>query len=845
MRRCHIVFDGILGAHFVVRVAGQEILVEEEGGSFRETVVQVEVKGGEMIEVDFRAVGDTVKKRRAAGFDYREWNDPVGGISCVRMPQFMAGWDWGPRLLTVGLCGKVKVEFRRARVGGMKVEQTHFDTKVRVRLKVEIEAEERHADEIEVRFKSVVVGEALQWEGRCDGEKEWESGGRLGLARQFEAEFVVLEPQLWWPAGYGGQTMYEVRAEVYMRGKLVDAWSEKIGLRTLELARRSGEVGCRMMTYNRNEKEGLDNASSSQDGIKMSEGRHKDESEGDNIESFTLVVNGRAIFSKGANFIPTHAVHTAGRDEDCEDLIESAVEAGMNMLRVWGGGVYEGPSFYDACDRKGVLVWHDFMFACTLYPGDDSFLAAVEAEATFQTRRLRNRPCMALWCGNNELEQVPHDIVATAARKKTYERLFYQILSRVVATETDIAYWPSSPHNPAGYEKGFNSSTSGDSHFWEVWHARQPVTAYLQHSSRFCSEFGMQSYISEAGAKRFCGEGEALNVFSPVFEAHQKNAGGNTIIAEYCRRLFRAPGSYRAVSYQSQVNQAICIQAGVEHFRRSWPWCAGALYWQLNDVWPCASWSSIEFGGRWKALHFFAKRFFAPLLLSIVHHGSETTGLCNLVDRDSSTGKFSVYACYDGNAKEIMAELSWTLLDVVSGEAVDQGIQSVSLKRDSSNMLCELDFRDSDGTCKRATRLVLCAVLESRSGGSTKEKSEATSWFCSPRFCELPAPSVEIVVEESSIKNGCRRATVIVKSAMFSPFVQLDVIEDDFVDVEEKSGAPNDRYSKPSTPKWSDNYFDLLPNSPRVVTVTFDRNTGHCSALPRISVFSLLDSYMT
>lgn len=515
----------------------------------------------------------------------------------------------------------------------------------------------------------------------------------------------------------------------------------------------------------------------------------------------------------------------------------------MNMLRVWGGGAYERKAFYDACDSAGLLVWHDFLFACALYPGDADFLAACRSEAVFQTRRLRNRACMALWCGNNELEQVPDEILATAARKKAYEQLFNEILPGVVAAETDVEYWPSSPHNPAGYERGFNSPTAGDTHFWGVWHAREPLASYLKYSSRFCSEFGMQSYLSVSGAKQFTGGG-AMNVFSPAFEAHQKNAGGNAIIADYCRRLFQAPGSYWGVSYQSQVNQAMCIRTSVEHFRRSWPWCAGALYWQLNDLWPCASWSSIEFGGQWKALHYFSKRFFAPLMLSIVHLGTESVVVCNLVDRDSLTGKFSVFACYDGAEDQFVARLSWTLLDVASDRQVDRGTQRVVVKQDSSEMLCQLDFRDilvGNGGCERPSRLVVFAKLESVEPESASLKSGATAWFCSPRFCELVKPSLKVDVDvhaPSGSEQSATAFTVTVSSPVFAPFVQLSIFEDDI------DADLGDRYVARPALIWSDNYFDLLPNSPRTITATIADGVDRDGALSRIRALSLLDSYM-
>jgi beta-mannosidase len=416
------------------------------------------------------------------------------------------------------------------------------------------------------------------------GEEEGDGdGGRRylpGLA-VFSGRVVVEDARLWWPAGYGEQPLYRVDVSVTRGGdEVIDRWSGRIGLRTIKLVRATdcdtGGKKLQMCQYGLEEEEKGEEESASATG----DGDVDEVREG---ESFMFVVNGRRLFAKGANYIPVQALFTDSTKEDYESVVEAAVDANMNMLRVWGGGAYENDAFYDTCDARGILLWHDFMFACSLYPGDPEFLASCRVEATHQVARLRNRACMALWCGNNELEQIPHEIVATEARRAAYNSLFNEILPGVVvASKTQTPYWPSSPHNPAGFEKGFNSPRAGDTHYWDVWHARKPVAAYLQHSSRFCSEFGMQSYLSLAGTRSFAGADASLNIYSPMMEAHQKNSGGNMIISEYCRRLFQAPKDFEAVSYQSQINQAYCVQTGVEHFRRSWPFCAGSIFWQVS-----------------------------------------------------------------------------------------------------------------------------------------------------------------------------------------------------------------------------------------------------------------------
>ena len=425
-----------------------------------------------------------------------------------------------------------------------------------------------------------------------------------------EIELAVEQPQLWWPNGLGAQPLYELQTELLHADEVLDRQHQRIGLRTIVLDRHADEWG----------------------------------------ESFQFVVNGVPVFAKGANWIPAHSFVTAVGRADYQNLLSSAAEANMNMLRVWGGGIYEMDDFYDLCDQLGLMVWQDFMFACSLYPGDEQFLALVEQEAAYQVPRLANHACMALWCGNNEIEQMPPEITATPERQAAYEKIFYDILPAAVAAHDPATpYWPSSPHNPEGYQQGHNNERAGDCHFWDVWHARYPVKRYEEMKFRFCSEFGMQSYSSPAVAATFCPP-EEMNVFGPAMENHQKNAAGNQIIFDYVARLYRYPKDYAALAYLSQLNQAYCMKVGIEHFRRSMPRTMGALYWQINDCWPVFSWSSLEFGGRWKALHYAARRFFAPALVSAHVPGDEKAGKGNYIA--NTIHDVNIYAVYDGVAAQ-------------------------------------------------------------------------------------------------------------------------------------------------------------------------------------------------
>ncbi len=338
----------------------------------------------------------------------------------------------------------------------------------------------------------------------------------------------------------------------------------------------------------------------------------------DGGEMFEFQVNGERIYAKGANWIPTENLRGRIDDGDYESLLSSAVAANMNMIRVWGGGYYELERFYDLCDELGLLVWQDFMFSCALYPATDEFLESVEAEVRYQVRRLANHPSLALWCGNNENEMSlvnwfddnPH----IEAFYTDYERLNDQTIAPVVAEEDPSrTFWPGSPSSGGLFadegELDPHDQSRGDIHYWDVWHDGEPFEDYLTVKPRFVSEFGYQSFASTDLLSTVVPD-DQLNPTAPIMEHHQRNPGGNKRILQRLADHFRVPFDFDDLVYLSQVQHGLAMQTAIEHWRRLKPYCMGTLYWQLNDLWPCASWSSIEYGGEWKALHYMAKRFY-------------------------------------------------------------------------------------------------------------------------------------------------------------------------------------------------------------------------------------------
>jgi len=401
---------------------------------------------------------------------------------------------------------------------------------------------------------------------RADGRKE-----------TFSKVFHVEKPKLWWPNGMGEQAFHEFTMEVY--GEKV---TRRLGLRTVEVVneRTKGPKG--------------------EDELSMA-----------------FKVNGVSVFCKGADWIPCDALANRQTRERYRDLIGSMRTANMNMVRVWGGGQYERDDFYEACDEMGILVWQDFMFACAVYPDDADFLRQVRLEAEHQVLRLRDHASIALWCGDNEClgavkwnSRTPEDL---ARNKKAWEAKTRVLEAAVKACDPARVFWPSSPCcGPGDFGDGWKTDSKGDMHYWEVWHANRDFEAYYAVRPRFCSEFGFQSYSSSEVAALYCMP-DRIRLDHPDFEHHQKDRGGNARIRRTMGRYFREPQGDTNTLYLSQVQQAFAIKTAVESWRHQRPRCMGTLFWQLNDVWPVASWSSVEYGGKWKQLQHHARRFYAPV----------------------------------------------------------------------------------------------------------------------------------------------------------------------------------------------------------------------------------------
>ncbi|MBX3737560.1 MAG: glycoside hydrolase family 2 protein [Candidatus Didemnitutus sp.] len=694
----------------------------------------------------------------------KEFNDPVGRSQVIRKQQCQFGWDWGPRFVTAGIWRDLRLEgWSKNRLLGVRLTQEHAaDGTVALTLAPELARADRTATcHYRLKLSGIVVAEGV--------------GHRI----------VIDHPQLWWPNGHGAQPLYTLAIEIRRGdGTPIGARVHRVGLRTIELDRHADAAG----------------------------------------ETFQFKVNGRVIFAKGANWIPAHAFVTTLKRSDYERDLRSAVEAHMNMIRVWGGGIYENEEFYDLCDELGLLVWQDFMFACAIYPGDRSFVRSVKTEAEQQVRRLRHRACLALWCGNNEIEALNNDpahgnppLLSTPANRAAYAALFETTLPAVVdAVDGVTPYWPSSPHRPSGDKreglggvKHTDGEKRGDTHYWDVWHARNPVKDYEKWRFRFVSEFGMQSYCSPETQATFCPPGDR-NVFGAAMENHQKNRGGNQVILDYVSRRYRFPRTQDDLIYLSQLNQAYCMQTGVEHYRRLMPHCQGALYWQLNDCWPVASWSSIEFTGRWRALHYVARRFFAPALVSAHLPGDEIAGIGNY--RRSTVREVHLHTVYDAPASA-RGVLRWDLF-TLAGKIVLQGEKKVALHYGESVRQQTLDLAQPIAAHDRGALYLRVALDIDRT-----RVSEDTVFLTAPRFMDLPRATTHAQTELLSP----RQAQVSFLSPVFQHRFAFEL-----------PGLAH---------KASDNYFELYPREPKTVTLDFARPVTLARLREALQWRSLADTY--
>lgn len=675
----------------------------------------------------------------------------------TRKAPYQYGWDWGPRYVTQGIWRPVRLEAWDAlRIEDFHIRQDRIaKDSASVTAEVEIEAAQATTATLTVEYVSA--------SGKVSNAGAHTAQLSAGT-NHVEIPIAIAAPELWFPTGYGRQDRYRFSASIQLGSGKAARAEVTTGLRSIELRRDADQWG----------------------------------------KAFTFVLNGIPVFAKGANVIPFDSFPTRVTAARQRQILVSARDAHMNMVRVWGGGHYQSDEFYDICDELGILVWQDFMFGGDMVPGDTSYQENVRQEAIQQIKRLRNHPSMALWCGNNEAEMGWHDwpeyqafkaSVSPEVRERIWQDyviLFQDILKGVVTQyAAPVPYWPSSPSS--NFEEKPGNQRNGDMHSWGVWHALAPAETYTHDFPRFLSEFGFQSFPEMRTIRSFATAGD-LDIRSATMQAHQKNTGGNERILTYMLREYREPKDFSSFVYLSQLLQAETVKVGAEHLRRQRPRSMGSLYWQLNDCWPTASWSSIDYFGRWKALQYYARRFYDEVLVSPYAHD-------NAVD---------IYVVSD-KIEPLMGKLQVKLLDFRGNTLLEQTKQ-VSIPALSSAIYVSLDKRDllAKGDPRRSF-LTFNLVIEGKS------VSRNIMFFDTARSLELPvAPRIEATIGKSGDGYTLTLLSSSLARTVAVSFGDLDV-------------------------QMSDNYVDLIPGEP--VSIRLETTSSLAQLKGALKTMSLTEAF--
>jgi beta-mannosidase len=758
LKRDHIdlVFDGLDGA-CEVWLNGQKLLNADN--SFR--IWRVPVKGNLHAGKNHLWIlfYSPIKAAAlvAATDPWRE-KTKVDEKTYIRKPAYEYGWDWGPRFVTSGVWKPVRLEgWDKARIADFAIRQRDVSKEV-AHLDAEFTVES--AADGPARISVSYEGTGLPIAGAMPSVAVNATLHKGSNTVTLPIE--IKNPRLWFPAGYGNQDRYDFNAALTAGQSLADKRKITTGLRSIVLRRDPDKWG----------------------------------------RSFELVVNGIPVFAKGADVIPFDSFPNRVKTADYRRILESARDANMNMIRHWGGGYYETDEFYSIADELGIMVWQDFMFGNDWQPGTYAFKQNIEAEAEDQVRRLRNHPSIVLWCGNNETESAmswaPRPALPMEVKYQMWQDYlteFSGILPRVVARlEPEIPYWPSSPS--ADYEAKSDNYQTGDAHIWDVWHGRVPFSTYETHHARFVTEYGFQSFPELRTVESFTQPEDRANIFTPAMLAHQKNNEGNDIIHNYLLKDYPEPKDFSSFLYVSQVLQAEGIKIGAEHFRRSRPQTMGSIFWQLNDCWPVASWSSIDYYGRWKALQYYARRFYAPILVS--PHVED--------------GAVKVYIVSD-KTEAAKTTLRVRLMDF-TGKVLLEESKQVAVEALASKAYLEWPLKKlTDAGAHDLSRVFVEAELS-----EDKDLLSRNLTYISPvKEVHLPVAPLQANLSPAPAKTfRVRVSSPVLARSVYLSFGELDATV-------------------------SDNYFDLLPGETAVIQVQSSATLEELKA--QMKAISLVDAF--
>lgn len=686
-------------------------------------------------------------------------NEAMSGYPHLRKAHCMYGWDWGPRLPDAGIFRGVNLQLvDSARLDSVYVIQYHQGPHMRelcfeesrVQEPLSVPVPETRGGSLQVQVDSVRLEMQMDLEVFREDEEisaviTVTSPDGTVYGQSSDGSITIKHPRLWWPNGYGEQPLYTVQALLLgSDGRLLDVWERQIGLRTMTMDIRKDQWG----------------------------------------NQFAHQVNGVDIFAMGADYIPEDNLLSRVTKERTEKLLQAAVEAGHNSIRVWGGGYYPDDHFYDTCDRLGLIVWQDFMYACSSYELSRAFEENIRAETLENVRRIRHHACLGLWCGNNEMETQTLDKCWKPSQKQFYDyiKLFEYIIPEILRQEDPHTfYWPSSPSSGGNFDNPWDENR-GDVHYWDVWHGNKPFTEYRKFRFRYLSEFGFQSFPCLETVESFT-EPEDRNIFSRVMEMHQRNVAANGKILNYLSATYLYPADFDRLLYASQLLQMEAIRYGVEHFRRHRGHCMGAVVWQLNDIWPVASWASIDYFGRWKALHYAEKRMFAPVLLSCQEAGElSQRPYCIAEPGPMET---SVRLCISNETRETVEGICRWQLRGYRGDVLSEGESGVTVGPLESLWLDKTDFTDYPGPGVR--EMYFSYQLEVKG----EILSEGTSLFTAPKHFRFADPGLTLRREGD---------TLILRAEHFAKSVEIW----------------GDGENGGSYVRLSDNYFDMNPGEKRV-----------------------------
>lgn len=673
----------------------------------------------------------------------------------TRKAPYHYGWDWGPRFVTAGIWRPIVLRaWDRAIIEEVTIEQKDITLKNAVLLlDLEYNVTRPFVGEIEILVDGISAKTSV-----VDLKHGQQSGNFI---------LSIANPELWWPNGLGAQKLYNINILLKKEKEVVHEYNTRLGLRTIELVQDDDKHGT----------------------------------------SFYFKVNGQTVFVKGANYIPQDNFLPRVTADKYEHLLQSAADAHMNMIRVWGGGIYENDIFYDKCDEKGLLVWQDFMFSCAMYPGDSAFLENVRLEAAEHMKRLRSHPSLALWCGNNEIlikwqnwrnnvneegGQIPlwNDKTDSMKIEQAYHDIFKTILPDAVkAHGQGVPYWESSPSAKDGK---FADWKSGDTHYWGVWWGQEPFDAYRNNIGRFMSEYGFQSFPEFSTIKTFSTE-QDWDIYSEVMQAHQRSSIGNGTIASYMEQHFRVPVNFENYLYLSQLLQAEGVKVAIEAHRIKKPFNMGSLVWQLNDCWPVASWSGIDYYGRWKALQYYIKRAFDEVIVAF----------------EDDENEVKTYVVSD-RADELKATLILEVLDL-EGKRISQVEKKVKLKAQEGSLIWKGSKKELLNKVKRQEVMLRAQLLE-----DNQLLAENIYLFTTHKELKLSDPGIKFSFSE---KGGRQYLEVKSNKTAFGVSIFADGVD----------------------MRLSDNFFTLVAKESKFIEIISEAPIVQIKN--KLQVKSLFDSY--